>query len=416
MDERPVPGSGEGGRKVRNRIAGMSLEALRDQYRHDLFEDYLPFWDAHGIDDELGGFMCALDHDGTQVNTEKSIRFQGRGLWTYSFLYNHFGGDRYLRVAQKTRDFIVRHGRDENGDWVSTLDREGNVTAPAGSDRYVGLFVAEGLQEYARATGDQESMDLAIETFVRAIEITDDPNLEQPQSYVPISYPGMRFQGTSMATIVGSTQILKQVADPRVEALAAKAVDAVIDKFWNPEYRLNNETLNHDYERPDDENEDFIYLGHGIETLWMLLVEAMRLKDRSLFDLTAERLERHLEVAWDDVYGGLFRAMHVHGAYTFDKVLWAQEEGLIGTLILMEHTDLQWPEWWFNRIFHYVQEKFSLKQYGYPLFILGGDRKVTFRPQVARKGNYHRPRHLMLNLLALERMIKRGGKVSDFWG
>ena len=54
---------------VSKEIAGMNLEALRDHYRHNLFEDYLPFWEAHGIDHELGGFMCALDHDGKQVNT-----------------------------------------------------------------------------------------------------------------------------------------------------------------------------------------------------------------------------------------------------------------------------------------------------------------------------------------------------------
>ena len=398
---------------IRKQIAGMSLEALRDQYRYDLFEDYLPFWEAHGIDHELGGFMCAMDHDGTYVNTEKRMWYQGRGLWVYAFLYNQFGDDRFLEVAKQARDFMVRYGRDENGDWVASLDREGNVTAPADGIGYTGLFVAEGLQEYARATNDGASMDLALESLWRAVEIIEDPNRDMQQGYAPCSYPGMRMQGYEMVKVVMMTQLLPHVSDPKLEALAAGAVDAVINRFWNPEYRLNNEVLDHRLERPDDENEDFVYLGHAIETMWMLLHEAMRLKDRSLFDLVADRLKRHLEVAWDDVYGGFFRSLRVKSHnFVLDKVLWLQEEVLIGTLVLLEHTDLDWPEAWFGRTFRYVQEKFPLKQYGHPMWILGADRKVTFQPHVSRKGNYHHPRHLALNLLAVERMIARGGAVS----
>ena len=77
--------------------------------------------------------------------------YQGRGLWVYSYLYNHFGGDQYLEIAKKTRDFLLRHGRDREGNWVVSLDREGRVTAPATRRGYAGMFVAEGLQEYARA-------------------------------------------------------------------------------------------------------------------------------------------------------------------------------------------------------------------------------------------------------------------------
>ena len=277
------------------------------------------------------------------------------------------------------------------------------------------MFVAEGLQEFYKATRDQASLDLAIESFWRSAAIFDDPERTAPQGYIPRDYPGMRTQGYEMVTIRVLSQILEQVSDPELEARALQTVDALVNRFWNPEYRLNNEALTHDYRRLEDENEDFIYLGHAIETHWMLLLEAMRQPDRALFDLAAERFQRHIEVAWDPVYEGVFRALHIHGTYTKDKVLWAQEEVLTGALILMEHTRLEWPWWWFDRTYRYVREKYPLRQYGYPLWILSADRKVSFKPHTSRKGNYHHPRHLMLNLLALERMIERGGRVSGFW-
>jgi len=412
MPEQARDADAKGGR---NRIAGMDLVELRDQYRRDLHEDYAPFWKAHGVDLDIGGFMCEMDHDGTLVTTNKSMWYQGRGLWTHAFFYKNFGDEWHLEASRKARDFMVKYGRDQDGDWVHGLDVNGNVIAPPDGIGYTGLFVAEGLMEYARATGDSESMDLAVQSFWRATEIYDNPERESPQGYVPNSYTGMRVQGFEMVTIVLLTQMVQEVNDSKLQSRLSQAVEVVLDKFWNPEYRLNNEILFNSYDRPGDENEDFIYLGHAIETMWMLLHEAIRTRDKSLFDLAAERLKRHMEVGWDDVYDGFFRAMQVHGAYTFDKVLWLQEEVLIGTMILMEHTDWSWPAEWFDRTFHYVQDKFPLKKHGYAMWQMGGDRKVTFQPNTSRKGNYHHPRHLMHNLLSIDRMIERNGKISNLW-
>jgi len=397
-------------------IAGKSLVSLRDHYRHYLFEEYLPFWDRHGIDHELGGFICGLDHDGTRVADGKNMWYQGRGLWTYSYLYRHFGGEDHLAVARKARDFLLAHGRDQQGNWVTGLDREGRVVSPATQRGYAGLFVAEGLQAYARATGDEEALEIAIASLWRSLSFWDDPERFVAEGYIPHNYPGMRILGSHMVLVLTLTQLLEQVADPELEALCDRVVDAIVHRFWHPEYRLMNEALDHDYGRPDDANEDFIYLGHAIETLWMLLPEAMRRKDRALFDLAAARFRRHLEVAWDDVYSGLFRAVHVHGAHTFDKVLWLQEEALVGCLILLEHAGLDWAGAWFGRVFDYVEERFSLGQYGWPLYLYSGDRKVSYVEHVGRKEHYHHPRCVMRNLSALERMIERGGEVSNFWG
>ena len=209
--------------------------------------------------------------------------------------------------------------------------------------------------------------------------------------------------------------MLEQVQDERLEALSDRVVDAIINKYWNPEYRLMNEVLAHDYTRPNDANESFIYLGHAIETLWMLLPEALRRGDRALFELVAERFRRHLEVSWDDVYGGFLRALDEHDAYVYDKVLWLQEEVMIGCLILLEHTDWDWPAQWFERTFDYVEERFSLRPHGFPLYLYSGDRTVRFEERVTRKENYHHPRCVMRNLLALERMIERGGAPSGVW-
>jgi len=393
----------------------MPLVDLRNRYRGDLFDEYLPFWARFGIDHERGGIFCSLDHDGTLVDDDKRVVFQGRGLWLYSALYNTFKLDECLEIAGGILDFLLKHGRDRYGDWVHTLDRDGTVRHPADGLGFSGVFVAEGLQEYFRATGEPRAMDLALESFSRFAELYDDRARRIPQWYLPCDFPGMRTLGHEEMTIRVLTQILRQISDPDLEARVAHSVHMVMERYWHPEHRLNNEVLTFDYGRTDDACAGFFYLGHSIVTSWIILDEAMRTRDRSLFDLAAQRLKRHLEVAWEEPYGGLVRGLHLEGGPTKDRMLWTQDEALVGTMILMEHTDLSWPQEWFERVDRYVEEKFRLRSHGHPGWILGSDREVNFEPTVSRKGNYHHPRQLLLNLLALERMIRRGGEGSGFW-
>ena len=106
----------------------MSLEELKDDCRDRLFNRYLPFWDGGGFDKKLGGFMCELHDDGSVFSDEKYIWYQGRAIWVYSFLYNELGRDeRFLDIARKTRDFMVRHMHAGGGRWNQKVRRDGSV-------------------------------------------------------------------------------------------------------------------------------------------------------------------------------------------------------------------------------------------------------------------------------------------------
>ena len=248
----------------------------------------------------------------------------------------------------------------------------------------------------------------------------DSPDYEYRVTYFqsdPPPLPAPRVLGHWMVLIRLATQMLENKFDPEIEALADRCIDAILNYHYNPSYGLMNEALNHDLSRAGDGYEQFSYTGHAIETLWMVLYEAERRKDKALYDRAAEMFKRHVEISWDDVYGGAFRCLdHVdNNTWKVDKVLWLQEEVLIGSLFMIEHTGDQWAKDWFGEMFTYVQDKYPLKQYGYPLWILRADRKVTFVEKYGRVGNFHHPRHLMLNLLSIERMIERDGKISELF-
>jgi hypothetical protein len=355
------------------------------------------------------------------------------------------------------------------------------------------MFAAEGLAEYyfaekaAAAEKSKDGPEQADPATVSATEamhecltilqafITtmDDPERDGGEGYLPKRYPGVRTAGHHMVVLRLITQLLRRATaedeelwrakGEYLEAVQARMVDSIMNKFYNPQYDLNNEALQHDYARPDDENEDFVYLGHAIEIFWMVMDELQRRKEDSgvgaderaeaaeTFELAATRMHRHIEVAWDRVFGGIIRGAHVgdprscnakrgivglrmtqateNGAEAtltvpmvetpvgiggqWDKVLWAQEEAGIGCLLAYEVFSAEggrggegsgakwgWAVDWFRKIDSYIEGKFRLRPHGYVGYKVGGDRRVLFvenynmgYPWAAnRKENYHHPR------------------------
>jgi N-acylglucosamine 2-epimerase len=398
---------------------GLLLTVLRDEYHTDLFEDFLPFMDQYVIDHERGGFMCNTDHLGNRVTDDKMSWYEGRGIWVYAFLYNNLAREeKYLDVARRSVKFIL--SLEPSGDevWPRGLSREGKVLRSADGEISGDLYIAEGLAEFSKATGDRSHWDHAKQIVLKCVRLYDRPDY-QPGSGKSFfgadapPLPGARIQAVWMMLIGIVTQMLRMREDAQLEQIAARCMEAMTTYHYNPEFNLLNELLNHDLSRPSNQYGQLVHTGHSIEVLWFLLAEALRLNDHALFDRLAGWCKRHIEVAWDDVYGGVFRTvLDVNkNSWLLDKVLWAQEEVLIGTMLIIEQTGAQWARDLFTRMRSYVRGRYPLKSHGSPLWMHASDRKATYEGYMKlskRVGNYHHPRHLMLNLLSIERMIKRG--------
>ena len=407
------------------KLAGRSLHQLRDDYRAELFDRALPFWDRHGIDHERGGFMCALDYDGAAVHTDKFHWYQGRGIWVYSFLHNHFGEDgRFLEIAEKARDFWLRFGRREDGWWSERLSRTGEVVQPFRGDVYSAFTTAEGLQEYAWAAGDDESRRLAfvlVKSAYRRVTRDDYHDMYAPQ-------PGWRVQGIWIYLLNCCTQMLARWNDDELAGIADECVSAIMDRHYNPDIGLNNEFLNHDFSRPPSEANKCL-VGHSIQALWHVIDEALRRGDDGLYALAARRIRRHLDVGWDHVYGGLCEWVNVNefdhqwgpqrlgdqtidlkltGEYNYVKSFWAINETLIATLQVFEQSGCDWSARYFSLAQDAADHTFSRASLGQASYVLATDRKREFVPRSVRQDNYHPLRRLMRNLLVLRRLAAVG--------
>jgi len=160
----------------------------------------------------------------------------------------------------------------------------------------------------------------------------------------------------------------------------------------------------------------------------VVMEEANRRQDAHLWRTCAERIHHHLDVGWDYIYGGLSQwvnvdhpcyewpvetppgtrlELHFVGEYEYMKSLWAQNEVLIATLNVYEHTRAEWAARYFDLAFNVINEKFSQKKRGFPAgYVLFTDRRITPQLHVGRQDNYHPLRQLMLNILTLDRMMR----------
>jgi N-acylglucosamine 2-epimerase len=405
-------------------IAGMSLAGLRNDYRERLFDSYLPFWHQGGYDSELGGFICHLNDDGSPADDEKNIWFQGRAVWVYSFLYNNFGKDRrYLEIAGKTRDFMVEKMYAGDGRWYERVHRDGTVIEGVSSSVYGWLFAAGGLVELYCADGRQEDLDLALESLKAALAVYNDPGYKGVFLPGGISTAGIRTQGHSMVLLRLLTRLLSMNPDPELEALAAEQLDLIMNQYYNPEYGISNEYLNHDYSRIPG-FEDQMFTGHSIEVLWMVMYEALRKKDRALFDTACERLRRYLALSWDYIFDGFGSGdffvfggpQRQQGTNYSVKTMWLQCEVMLGCMLALEYTGAPWARQWYEKTRAFTLRTVAANDTG--VWEQAVDRlgkkisRESYHPK--RKGNFHQPRYMMLNMLILDRMIKNRGKLTPF--
>ena len=162
--------------------------------------------------------------------------------------------------------------------------------------------------------------------------------------------------------------------------------------------------------------------GHSIECLWMVMFEAMRIKDNALFDEAKRRFRRLIEMNWDYVFAGLGEEFYVFGSSehpvgpNFEiKCMWPLCEIMLGCMTVLEYTGEVWAKQWYERAREFTLRTMTT-DYGVwrqAVDRFGKDKK---RPTISiyRKDNFHQPRYMMLNLLSIERMLKNNGKLTDF--
>jgi N-acylglucosamine 2-epimerase len=87
-------------------------------------------------------------------DTDKFIGLQGMQVWVFALMYNSVAKkQQWLEMALHGADFLMKHGRDHNGNWYFSVDRKGEpLTLPY--DIFSDCYAAVAFAELFRATNN----------------------------------------------------------------------------------------------------------------------------------------------------------------------------------------------------------------------------------------------------------------------
>ena len=386
------------------------LDKLLDLYRPHLLEEVVPFWMRHAVDPG-GGLNTCIRDDGTVVSRDKWLWSQWRAVWVFSKLYNRFEARReWLELARNICEFAARFGWDEQaGGWALRLSGDGEVLDGPESI-YTDGFAIYALTELAKATGEEKYEQLACRTADCVLRRIRAPHERIPTWPYPTP-PGARTHGLPMIFSLVFWELGEHLGNRRYLDAAGELSDEVFRHFYRPDRDLLLERIAADSSEYPPPEGTAVVPGHVIEDMWFQIHIARGRGDRSRIGEACRIIRRHLEVGWDDEYGGLFLAVDADGRdevgwkFADTKLWWPHTEALYATLLAYEQAGEDWALDWHERVRQYSFAHYPVAGHGEWTQRL--DRRgqaITEVVALPVKDPFHLPRALIYCIDALERM------------
>ncbi|MGQ1889671.1 AGE family epimerase/isomerase [Thermophagus sp. OGC60D27] len=394
-------------------------EQLLNELNEEL-KNILHFWQTHTIDHHFGGFAGTVDANGNMVEgTDKSLVLNARILWTFSAAYNFLGDRHYLELAHRAYDYLIHHFLDKkHGGLFWSVDFKGQVVHPR-KQIYGQGFGIYAFSEYFKASGQRESLDMAIQLFDLIEKYSFDPQyggyLEAlSREWEPLK--DMRLSSkdaNSPKSMNTHLHLLEPYSNlfkvwPTIE-LKNKMTDLVrifLDKILDHQSCHFNLFFNHDWKVESN----IVSFGHDIEGAW-LINEAAKLIGNK--ELMAESRQKTLQMVNAVVREGLASDFSIYYEYIpqdnqwiRERHWWVQAEAMVGLLDAFEHSEIQDYFNLFLKIWQYIQQNVIDHEQG-EWHELINDRGLAIPSEIKAgfwKCPYHNTRSLIESIQRLRRI------------
>ena len=319
------------------------IQQLKSEIEQELTGGILPFWMEKTPDHKYGGFIGRMDNNlRVYPKAKKCCILYSRILWTFAAAYRLRHDERYLAMADRAYDYLLKYFWDERYSGLYLLvNHRGRVAEPR-KLVYNLSFGIYGFSEYYRATGNGEALDRAIHLY-RLIEeychdnvnggyfeaCSRDWRLITSMHLTRRILHEKKSMNTHLHILEAYTNLLRVWDDPGLRQsirqligiFEASIIDSqtghfkiFFDEYWNSKL-------------------DSVSYGHDIEGSWLLYEATQTLNDEAVLNRVKARVidmvERIYQEARDDRYGGIFYELE-DGELNTKKVWWVQCEALVG--------------------------------------------------------------------------------------
>ena len=364
-----------------------AIRTLKAEVCDVLENNILNFWLNNMVDNDNGGFYGQMTGEGVlKPMADKGGILNARILWSFSAAYRVLSkkphtsekAQQYLEAATRAKDYIIENFIDkEYGGTYWSLDYKGNPKDTKKQFYAIG-FMIYGLSEYARATGDREALEYALNLFecieehsldteyngyIEACtrewgEIADmrlselDANFPKSQNtHLHIIEPYTNLyrclkemqesEFCNYVPAIGSVLPIGTVVDQeimlRVESALRNLIDIFTDKILNPETHHLDLFFDMDWTREAGALESY---GHDIECSWLLHEAALVLGDETVLkkvepivQLVAKASEKGLNAD-----GSMVHEANLDTGYVdTDRHWWVQAENVVGWINIYQY-------------------------------------------------------------------------------
>ena len=313
------------------------IQMMKREMQDVVENNILHFWLDKMVDREHGGFYGRMDGNGVlHPEAEKGAILNARILWSFSAAYRVLSGktteretnlntasaehETYLEAASRAKDYFIEHFIDhEFGGVYWSVDYKGNPLDTKKQFYAIG-FAIYGLSEYARATGNREALDYALQLYdcieehafdheyngyIEAMTRDWQPIADMRLSEFDANYP--KSQNTHLQIIEPYTNLLRCLKELqaqetcdyvpvlgsvlpvgisvpqenvyRVEASLRNLIDIFTDRILNPKTHHLDLFFDMDWTRGAGQLESY---GHDIECSWLLHEAALVIGDKQV--------------------------------------------------------------------------------------------------------------------------------------
>ena len=355
------------------------VDMLKREMQDVVENNILRFWLDKMMDYEHGGFYGRMDGEGElHPEAEKGAILNARILWAFSAAFRVLKHPEYLEAATRAKDYIIEHFIDqEYGGVYWSVDCEGNPLDTKKQFYAIG-FMIYGLSEYARATGDREALDYALDLYDCIEEHAFDSEhngyieactrewgeiADMRLSDLDANYP--KSQNTHLHIIEPYTNLLRclkevqaqescdyvptlgavlpvgisvpQQTISEVEGALRNLVDIFTEKILNKETNHLDLFFEMDWTRGAGHLESY---GHDIECSWLLHEAALELGDANVLAKVEPVVQVVAQASAKGLRpdGALIHEANLDtGQVDDDLHWWVQAENVVGWYNIWQH-------------------------------------------------------------------------------
>ena len=287
----------------------MILKELKQEMHSHLTNNILRFWLDRMIDNDNGGFYGRIDgNDNIVADAEKGAILNARILWAFAAAYRVIGNKEYLDAALRAKDYILNHFIDKQyGGVYWSLNADGTPKDTKKQSYAIG-FTIYGMSELARATGDREALECALNLYhsieEHAFDAKNNGYIEaltrdwQPIADMRLSDKdenGSRTMNTHLHIIEPYTNLYRACPSAELKERLVNLLHIFTDKLLNKQTHHLDLFFNDEWQG----KRNIQSFGHDIEASWLLHETALILGDKDILEWI-EPVVKDIAVAADE--------------------------------------------------------------------------------------------------------------------